>query len=208
MKRRMYFFALSCLVALPLCAQTSRFAWQVGGGFSEPVKDLGHHLDTGWNATAGAGVNLDSHVGVMVDFMYNHFGINRTSLNEVQAPNGTAGVWAFTLDPIVRFAPHGHVGFYVTGGGGVYHRTVEFTQPAIADVTLFDPWFGVFFPSQVVTNQVIGSFSVTKPGFNIGAGVTFRVGDNSQFYAETRYHKMFTDRVNTTILPVTFGFRW
>jgi hypothetical protein len=101
------------------------------------------------------------------------------------------------------------VDVYVTGGGGVYRRTVEFTQPSISTITVFDPWWGIVYPANVLTNQVIGSHSVTKPGANIGMGVSFRLGSsNAKLFAEARYHRMFTNRIDTTYVPVTFGIRW
>jgi hypothetical protein len=199
----------ACAAAIPAAAQ-GRFTGFVGGGFTEPVKDIGTRLDRGWNATAGAGVNLTDHVGVLVDFGFNNFDINRSSLNQVGAPGGTTRIWSLTLDPIVHLAgSEAPVDIYVTGGGGVYHRTVEFTAPSIATVTAFDPWWGVFYPANVPSNVVIGSYSVTKPGANGGLGVSFRLGSSrAKIFAEARYHRMFTNRIDTTYVPVTFGLRW
>jgi hypothetical protein len=99
--------------------------------------------------------------------------------------------------------------FYVTGGGGIYHRTVEFTQPVVVPVTLFDPFFGIIFPSNVVANQVIASRSNVKGGLDIGGGVSWKLGQSKlELFAEARYHHMFTRPTTTTILPVSFGFRW
>jgi hypothetical protein len=53
------------------------------------------------------------------------------------------------MDPIVRFNPRGKVDFYLIGGPGAYRRTVEFTQPTIATVTAFDPFFVYFVPVNV-----------------------------------------------------------
>ena len=113
-----------------------------------------------------------------------------------------------TLDPIVHLAPvESRADVYITGGGGIYHRTVEFTEPAIATITVFDPWFG-FYPANIATSQVIGSYSTYKPGFNVGAGVAFRIRGNTKLFAEARYHHMFTNNFDTTMVPVTFGVRW
>jgi hypothetical protein len=210
MKRTLSFLAVTCLAALPGLAQIPRFTGFVGGGFSEPVQEIGSRLNVGWNATAGAGVNINDHFGMLVDFMFNDFGINQTALANAGAPNGSTRFWAFTLDPIVHLASVESRGdVYLTGGGGIYHRTVEFTQPVLATGALFDPWFG-FYPATFVTNQVVGSFSVYKPGFNVGAGISFRLGSgNTKLFAEARYHRMFmTNSFDNTIVPVTFGIRW
>ena len=79
---------------------------------------------------------------------------------------------------------------------------------AIATVTAFDPWFG-FYPANVVTNQVIGSYGVYKGGVNGGAGIAFRLGSSrAKVFAEARYHHMFTQRIDSSFIPVTFGIRW
>jgi hypothetical protein len=80
----------------------------------------------------------------------------------------------------------------------------------VISVTAFDPFFGVFFPANIPANTVLGSFTQNKGGLNIGAGVSVRVrGDsNAKFYAESRYHYIFTTPVGTSLLPVTFGLRW
>jgi opacity protein-like surface antigen len=208
MKRLATFFVFCSVAAIPAVAQ-SHFTGYVGGGFTEPMWDVGTRLNRGWNVTAGAGVNVQEHVGMMVDFMFNDLGINQTTLNNVQAPNGSARIWALTLDPVIHTSPHGPVDFYITGGGGLYHRTVEFTQPAVATVTLFDPYFGVLYPAAVPTNEVIGSFSNFKGGLNGGAGVEFKLGSsNVKMFAEAKYHHMFTRPTPTVIIPVSFGFRW
>jgi hypothetical protein len=36
----------------------SRFSFDVGGGFTQPVGNTGRHLDEGWNVRGGAGINF------------------------------------------------------------------------------------------------------------------------------------------------------
>ncbi len=197
-----------CSLALPALAQPHLTGY-IGGGFSEPVKDLGTRLDMGWNAAGGIGVR-GAHLGVLLDASFNRFDINQASLNRVGTAGGNTRIWGFTLDPIIHLAPQdGPMDVYVTGGGGVYHRTVDFTQPGVTTITAFDPWFGVFFPANVASNFVVGSYSVTKPGVDFGAGFAFRIGSSrAKFFGEARYHHMFTTNINTTYVPVTFGIRW
>ena len=120
----------------------------------------------------------------------------------------TTDVWAFSADPVIRFNPQGKVDFYLIGGPGIYHRHVEFTQPSIATFTGFDPFFGVFYPISVPTNQVLLSYDANKFGVNGGGGFNFHVGSgHAKFFAEARYHQIYTNRP-TAFIPVTFGFRW
>ncbi len=201
--------ALTCLAAVPALTQP-RFTGYVGGGPSFPLNPIGTRLDNGWNISAGAGVT-GRWAGINLNFMFNDFGINQNALNQVQAPNGSTRIWAFTLDPVIHLTPSesSPVDFYVTGGGGIYHRTIEFTQPAVATVTVFDPWWGIVYPANILTNQVIGSFGVYKGGVDGGAGVAFRLGQShAKLFAEAKFHHMFTNRVDTNLIPLTVGIRW
>jgi len=190
-------------------AEPPRFTFDVGGGFTQPLGHLDGRIDTGWNIQAGAGVNIVPRLGVMVQFMYNEAGLNGSFLQSIGEPDGNFRLWGFSLDPIVHLNPRGHVDFYLIGGPGIYRRTVEFTQPTVATVTAFDPFFGYFFPVNVPANQVIGSFSTTKFGMNGGGGLSFRLGHgNAKLFAEARYIKMYTKGTSTSLLPVTFGFRF
>ena len=98
-------------------------------------------------------------------------------------PDGEARLYSLTLNPIVHLNPHGNFDAYIIGGGGYYHRTVEFTQPTVNTIVAFDPFFG-FFPLDVPANQVVGSYSQNKGGLNIGAGASFRVkaDSNAKFF--------------------------
>jgi opacity protein-like surface antigen len=198
-------------LALPAAAQnTNKFTFNVGGGFTEPVYDTDGRVDRGYNINVGAGVNFAPAIGVIGEFGYNGMGVTSRVLNAVGAPNGDARIYSLTLNPIVRFNPRGRFDFYAIGGGGYYRRTVEFTEPTSAIITAFDPFYGAFFPLQVPANTVLGSFTQNKGGWNAGAGITIQLkGDsNAKFFAESRYHHIYTTPVRTTILPVTFGFRW
>jgi hypothetical protein len=202
--------ALCCLAAISAIAQP-RFTGYVGGGPSVPLNPIASRIDTGWNVSAGAGVT-GRQAGILLNFIYNENAINQGVLNQIGAPNGSTRIWGFTLDPVVHLNPRreGSVDFYITGGGGIYHRTVEFTQPAIVTITAFDPWFGAFFPADVLTNQVIGSYSVYKGGVDGGAGLTFKLSSSSnlKLFAEAKFHHIFTNRVDTNLIPVTIGLRW
>jgi opacity protein-like surface antigen len=201
----------SCLGLLSIgytnAQEVSPFTFNVGGGFTQPVGNTGRQLDDGWNIGLGAGYNFSSHVGALIQFDYNGLGINSATLNNLGVPGGDVKLWSFTLDPIVHLHPRGPVDVYVIGGGGLYHRSQEFTAPTTATVAGFDPFFG-FFPVTVPATQVLSSYSVNKPGANIGAGLAFGTRWRAKVYAEARYHRMFIGDFHTDVIPVTFGVRW
>ena len=188
--------------------ETPRFAFDVGGGFTQPIGNTQRHLDNGWNLTGGAGVNFSKYFGTMIDVGYNRFGINGATLNRAGFPDGDVSVFSATLDPIIHLNASSHVDMYVMGGGGLYHTTQEFTQPSIASLTAFDPFFG-FYSVVVPTTQILSSYSVNKPGVNIGAGFAIGTKWHGKLFAEARYNRIFmgNDR-HADYIPVSFGFRW
>lgn len=198
-----------CLVAIAsLNAQeTSRFAFDAGAGFTTPVGNTGRRLDTGWNLRGGAGYNFSPYAGVMLNLGFDWMGINSATLNRIGVPGGDLQIFSASLDPIVHLNPKGHAGFYVTGGGGIYHRNQEFTRPSVAFATGFDPFFG-FYPVAYSANQVLASYSVNKPGVDVGAGLALGTKWHGKFFAEARYHRIFMRNSHTDYVPVTFGFRW
>ena len=205
--RRFTCFAL-LFASAAFAQEVQRFSFDIGGGFTQPVGNTGRHLDEGWNVRGGAGVNFSQYVGAIVQVDYNRFGINTASLSRAGFPDGDVNVFSATLNPIVHLTPRGHFDVYLIGGGGLYRRTQEFTQPGVATFTAFDPFFG-FYRAAVPTTEVLSSYTVNKPGVNGGAGIAFGTKWHGKFFAEARYHRIFINNyVHTDYIPVSFGFRW
>jgi hypothetical protein len=211
MKRFALATCLSVFAAGALSAQEfSHFAFNAGAGFTQGLRETGTRTDLGWNARVGAGVNFNPYVGLMVNAAYDNMGINSSTLSTLGAPGGRMSVMSFTLDPVVHFNPKGHVDFYVTGGGGLFHRYQELTAPTVSTIAGFDPYFG-YYPVNVAGNQILANYSVNKPGMDVGAGIAFGRKWNGKFFAEARYMRIFMGNRfanDTEYLPVTFGFRW
>ncbi|MBI4902117.1 MAG: outer membrane beta-barrel protein [Acidobacteria bacterium] len=197
-------FASPCLAQI-----TNRLTFGAGAGFTSPVRWSENRLDTGFNFMAHAGMNVSPRIGARIEFGYNQLGISSAVLQSIGVPSGSARVYSLTLNPEIRLNPKGRFDAYATFGGGYYRRTVELTQPTVAIVTAFDPFYGVFFPIGVPAEQVLDSYSQNKGGLNVGGGVAFRFREDgrAQFFAETKYHYIFTSG-RTTLVPVTFGVRW
>jgi hypothetical protein len=207
MTKALIALALMGPASLPAAAQElPRFAFNLGGGFTTPQQEAGDRLDRGWNVDLGAGFRAHPNFALLVDFTYNEFGINRATLDALGFPNGNVRLWSVTLDPVVHLNPRGPMDLYLIGGGGLYQWTQEFTRPATAFFTGFDPFFG-FYTTAIPVEEVLSSYTVNKPGWNGGAGLSF--GTRSKFYAEARYHRVIfgNDRYVDTV-PVTFGIRW
>jgi hypothetical protein len=197
-----------CLFAAALvnAQETQKFTFNIGAGFTRPAGNTGNHLDTGWNVQGGAGYNFSPYVGTNVDLAFNDLGIASADLSRIGVPGGNVHVFSATLDPIVHLNPHGHVDFYLTGGGGLFHWYQEFTRPAVAIVPGFDPFFG-FYSAAVPATQVLSSYSVNRPGIDVGAGVA--VGTwKGKVFAEAKYDHIYMRGSHADYIPVTFGFRW
>ena len=192
-----------------MAQEVPRFTFNLGAGFTSPVDTTGDRLDQGWNASAGAGVNLHPNLGLMAQFNYNAFGINSATLSSLGFPAGDVRISSVTLNPVIHTNPRGPVDVYLIGGGGWYRWSQEFTRPTVATFTAFDPYFGVFYPVPVPVNQVVSSYAINKPGWNGGLGLSFGTRWSAKFYAEARFHRVIlgSDRY-ADMLPVTFGLRW
>jgi hypothetical protein len=188
--------------------EVPRFTFQVGSGFTTPVGGTGRNLDIGWNVGAGVGVNFSQWVGLMVQADYNRMGINSSTLSNIGFPGGDVNIFSATLDPIVHLTPRSHFDLYVIGGGGLYRQTQEFTAPSVATVAGFDPFFG-FYQVAVPTTQLLSSYTVNKPGVNVGAGIALGTKWHGKLFAEARYNRIFINSsTRTDYIPVTFGFRF
>jgi hypothetical protein len=198
---------VSCLVVLVGGALQAQelppFSFAFGGGYTNSLGSTGRNLDNGWNAQVGAGFNFTSYLGVMLDLNYSGMGINSATLSKLGAQGGNVDILAFTVDPIVHLHRKGPVDFYLVGGGGLYRRYDDLVSPTVGFVPVATP-FGLF---NAPVAGVLASYSINKPGFDAGAGLTFGTKWRAKFYAEARYNRMFTN-VPTDYIPVTFGIRW
>lgn len=181
-------------------------SFSLGAGFTEPMRSTGSYTDVGWTLQAGAGFNFGPYFSAMVDANYNQLGISGATLSQLGAPGGTVSIWSFTLDPVVHVIRKKGVDVYITGGGGLYRREDQLTTPSVGFAGGFGP-FG-YFNVPVVGNQVLSSYSVNRPGADLGLGVAFGSKWRAKFYAEARYNRMFTNYGVTDYLPVTFGVRF
>jgi len=194
-------------VGMASAQETPKFTADLGAGFTTPVGTAGRNLDLGWGVHGGVGYNFSSRIGAKLNLGFDDMGINSTTLNTIGTPGGDIHIFQATIDPVVHLAPKGRFDFYVTGGGGVFHRYQEFTQPTVVTGTMFNPFFG-FYPVAFGANQVLSSYTVTKPGFDVGAGVAVGAIGHAKFFAEAKWDHMFLNGGHTDFIPVTFGFRW
>jgi opacity protein-like surface antigen len=200
---------LLCLATALAVAQSERpVAINIGGGFSPLVGDVSSHLNNGWHMTGGVAYNVNSVFSIGPQFTYNGFGVSQSALKEAGTPGGDSHVWSITAEPRLQLPFAYKLRPYVVGGLGYYRRTVNFTQPALINVTFFDPFFGYIFPGVVGTNQVLKTDSQSGIGGNAGAGFSIKLGQGTEFFTEARYVYAATGDVPTRMVPLTFGLRF
>ncbi|HXE14844.1 MAG TPA: porin family protein [Bryobacteraceae bacterium] len=196
--------------ATPLVAQDfHHFTFNVGGGFTGITGSEAGKLDHGGNFQVGAGYNINPHFGFVGNFMFNQLGITGQQLDALQQPDGNARVYSFTVDPTFRFPLFGSVQGYALFGGGWMRRTVQFTKPTLAQITIFDPWWGYYGPALIPVNQILGSVSSNAGVVEFGAGMNIPLPRMSaKLFIEGRYMHGYTENSPTTIVPLTVGLRW
>jgi opacity protein-like surface antigen len=199
-------FAAVCVllfVNLAVSQDDHKFNFSAGGGFTVPNGRSGLYLNNG-------GYNVSQYFLADLDFAFDRSNLSSLALARAGQPGGYADVWSLTFAPMVRLTPRSPVGVYLIGGAGLYHRGLNFTQPATFTSFGCDPFFGYCYPVTVSGNQVVASYSTYKFGYNAGAGLEFKIGQTGlRAFAEARYNEMFTSRgKNLTYTPATFGIRW
>jgi opacity protein-like surface antigen len=195
----------------PLAAQDEdqHFTANVGGGLTTITGRDAGRLDHGGNLQVGAGYFFNRFFGVTGNFMFNQLGITSSELLRLNVPDGNARVYTFTVDPTLRLPLGQHWSVYVLAGGGYLRRTVQFTQPTVAETFVFDPWWGYFGPALVPANEILGSVSSNAGAFNVGGGINIPLPvPRLKLFIESRYVHGFTDKSNTAIVPISVGLRW
>jgi hypothetical protein len=202
-------FLLASVGGSLLFGQESRkFTFDVGAGFTESVGSTNSVLNkTGYNLEGGAGFNLGHGLGVKLDLGYYNFGINGATLGTVGATDGNVNVFTTQINPVYHIRAFKRADFYVTGGGGLFHQNEQFSGGALGTTSANLPFFG-FLANGGVGNQVFSSYSVNKPGYDVGGGVEWLTKWHGKVFAEAKYEHMFNTDTHTDFIPVTFGFRW
>ena len=186
-----------------------RFTFHAGGGLTTIAGRDAGKLDHGGNFQAGAGYFFNRYGGVTATFMFSEPGITGRELNILNEPDGRARVYSVTVDPTFRIPLGGRIGIYALAGGGYLRRTVEFTQPTVAQTFIFDPWWGFFGPALVPVNQILGSVTSNSGAFDAGAGINIPLrGTPIHLFVEARYVHGFTTNTNTSIVPIALGIRY
>jgi hypothetical protein len=186
----------------------SHIALEFGGGFNAPIGNDTPYITWGGNLTAGGGLNFSKRFGLLGEFQFLDNKLPGAFVAAGGGQGGNSHIVALTLDPVIDLFPKWTNSVYVTGGGGYYHKSTNFTVQECCDFN--------GYPVNVTAN----SFSSNQGGVNGGVGFTHRLGGvngdgTMKLYGEARYVYIHTPAITETdglgtteLIPVTFGVRW
>jgi len=224
-------FAVILVAAAPVRAQGDRpVHFNIGGGFTMPVSDIGERFGTGGGFNAGLVFETSKVFAFGVEYAWNGTSGNTTEIPLSIDPDFSVGpgntaiieskhdMHSITFNGLLQTSPDNRARFYGIGGIGAYHRNISLTTPDIGFTTYCDPYWYFCYPAAVEIDRVVGDRASWDTGMNLGAGVTFKMGEAALFYIETRWHYIWgpeftgTDgeirNANGQYFPVTFGFRF
>jgi hypothetical protein len=193
--------------------EAPKYNFNIGGGVGFPQGDTGTFTNTGGNFVAGGGLNLGPALGFNGEFMWHDLPPKSAIVAATGAPDGSARLYSLTGNLMLHSPEAHHAGFYGIGGIGWYHRSWELTRPTVSIGTVCLPsyvWWGAVCSNGLVSSTaILNSGSSDGFGWNVGGGLTFRLGEShAKIYAEARYHYAYHHGINTQVLPLTFGLRW
>jgi opacity protein-like surface antigen len=207
----LYCLMICLLFTTPLKAQDfpRDFTVAVGAGFSFPIDPLASRTKTGFNFTASGGPRFNPRLSLTLDFSLHYMNAQNalhSVLNNIPVSFGSeVRVWSLTVNPNYEFIRQERFSSYATGGYGLYNRKLLLAAPGLIPGVACDDFFDACISNSTQSIVVNGDLNPYKGGYNVGGGVNF--GSHVKFFAEARYHHMFTNRP-TEIIPLTFGIRW
>jgi len=193
----------------------SKFNFNIGGGIMTPLNPTADFVGLGGNFAVGAGYNVNKRNSIIGEFQWNGLPPNQR-FQLPGFPFGNVNLYSITTNyryhvDRIGFSPFG---VYVIAGGGWYYRHISIDRNfVVSPGTVCSPdffWWGFGCDTSASTvTQTIASKGNSAGGVNAGTGFTIRLSDTGwKFYVESRYNYAFSNRIATTFVPVTFGFRF
>lgn len=142
----------------------SHIAIEAGAGFNAPVGNDTPYITWGGNFTGGVGLHFGQRFTLLGEFQFMDNKLPGAFIAAGGGQGGNAHIFSITVDPVIDLFPKWTNSAYLTGGGGFYHKSTNFTVQECCD------FYG--YPVNVTTN----GFSSNQGGLNIGFGFTHRLG--------------------------------
>ena len=217
-KRTMFLVGfLSAVWLIPVRAQELQMlTFAIGGGVSAPLNPTAKYVGVSGNFVTGAGVNINKNNSIEGDFMWSGLPPSFSVLHPINAPSGSINLYTLTGNYRYHLDSIGGsiFGAYLIGGGGWYYRYSSISKNyVVPPQTVCEPiyyWWGYGCDtSGYVYSATVAYKGTSAGGVNAGAGFTIKLGDKGwKFYTESRYTYAWSNRIPTTLMPVTFGLRY
>jgi hypothetical protein len=158
----------------------------VGGGY-RACRGLLYPL--GWNVKGRFDFNFSSHASAAINVGYDSLPVSTPAALSLGIPGGHVDVMRATLDPNFHLTPKSRFDFCLSSGDGYFRVYRQFSAGESGPTSACIPSLGFGAPVNGPVAIPL-TYSVNKPGFDVGGGVTIGAVGHMDF------------------LPVTFGFRW
>jgi opacity protein-like surface antigen len=195
--------------------------WHIGGGWSDPAGRAANYLQGGYSV--GGGFSVAPVSGSPLDFRFDVNYDRNDATQELIALNQNASdsinrgreeIWSGTLDLELHLPLGDGVRAYFFGGGGAYDMTLSFGEPFYAlgghhgGGYYCDPFVG--FCGGGFGEVRASSQTLTKFGWNAGAGLEVPLSSGAKWFVEGRYNRV--QQSNTAVplefIPITMGLRF
>lgn len=200
-----------------------RLTIEAGGGASAPAGDKSD-ITWGGQFMGGVGVNINRSLAAFLEFQFLDNKLPGAVAAEAGSQGGHYHIVSFTVEPVYDIFPKSSNDVYLRGGGGYYHKSLNFTDPTESCGYFY------YYYTCGTSNQVVGSFTSNDGGWDIGGGYQHRFGgmygmSRTRVFAEVRYVDVLSpglasktapgsglNPVNidagTKLMPITVGIRW
>jgi hypothetical protein len=189
---------------------SSKYTFLGGIGLTLPVGDTHRYETPSYGFQFGGGRNWNKNFGVMLQFDYDHFGLqgstlaNQTTIYDygcsayylsqgecgVSGLDGNNHVWSFTLNPVYTLSSGEGIGSYLVVGGGFYHKVTNFEEPTVQEEC------SLYGCGDYEVDSNIDHYTSNGLGVNGGFGLTYKFSkfSNEKFYMEARYVLMLNSQ--------------
>ena len=188
------------------------WTFNAGGGGNLPHGTTNEFVKGGGlAANGGVTRNFDKYFGLQLGFSWTDLPLRESSLQMAQASGASNHVYGLTFDPVVYIPFDKTYTGYVLIGPGFYHRSGKLDSSTALPGSVcnsFWDWWGVCRNGSIPLSGNYLKESLNQFGFNYGGGLSRKVTDKIDLYAEYRAQHASWNNNTTDARTVTVGVRW
>jgi hypothetical protein len=188
------------------------WSFNAGGGANILSGTTKTFVRGGGGVTAvGVARNYSKYFGLRADFQFDNLPLRNSALGLAQASGGSAHVYSLMGGPVINLPVNKDWGGYLVFGPGYFHRSGKLDSSTAlpgAPCNSFFAWWGPCTGSSLPVDGNFLSSSLNQFGFDIGGGVTRRINQRFEIYAEYRLVHASGGGRTTDFRPITLGLRW